>query len=162
MEWVTLKMSLVRMPRYSSNLYNNQRQFVRMMSRLLCLILAAVMVSGCATTAEDREQRRREQSAQQLYSAARQSMEVGNWKSAIEKLENLDSRYPFGPFSQQAQLDLIYSYYQNRDILERDVFQPGLLRAFGWEIVQVFTKDWLENADGVIDSILRRMEPAST
>lgn len=104
--------SLVRMPRYSSN----PRQFVRMLSRLLYLLFAAVVISGCATTAEeDREERRREQSAQKLYASARESIEVGNWKSAIEKLENLDSRYPFGPFSQQAQLDLIYSYYQNRD-----------------------------------------------
>ncbi len=103
------------MPRYSSNLYNNQRQFVHMLSRLLCLLVAAVLVTGCATTAEDREQRRREQTAQQLYASARESMQVGNWNSAIEKLENLDSRYPFGPFSQQAQLDLIYAYYQNRD-----------------------------------------------
>lgn len=107
--------SLVRMPRYSSNLHNNQRQFVRMLSRLLCLFLAAMIVTGCATTAEEREQRRRDQSAQQLYASARESMQVGNWKTAIEKLENLDSRYPFGPFSQQAQLDLMYAYYQNRD-----------------------------------------------
>lgn len=107
--------SLVRMPRYSSNLYNNHRQFVRMLSRLLCLLFAAIVITGCATTAEEREQRRRDQSAQQLYASARESMQVGNWKTAIEKLENLDSRYPFGPFSQQAQLDLMYAYYQNRD-----------------------------------------------
>jgi len=104
-------LSLVRMPRYSSN----PGQLVHMLSRLLYLLFAALVITGCATTAEDREQRRREQSAQQLYASAREAIQVGNWKTAIERLENLDSRYPFGPFSQQAQLDLIYSYYQNRD-----------------------------------------------
>lgn len=86
-----------------------------MLSRLLCLLFAAAVITGCATSSEEREERRREQTAQQLYASARESMLVGNWKTAIDKLENLDSRYPFGPFSQQAQFDLLYCYYQNRD-----------------------------------------------
>jgi outer membrane protein assembly factor BamD len=28
----------------------------------------------------------------------------------------LDNRYPFGPYSQQVQLDLIYAYYKNADL----------------------------------------------
>ncbi len=31
---------------------------------------------------------------------------------AITQLEALDNRYPFGPYSQQVQLDLIYAYYK--------------------------------------------------
>ncbi|WP_149806705.1 outer membrane protein assembly factor BamD, partial [Salmonella enterica] len=40
----------------------------------------------------------------------------GNWKEAITQLEALDNRYPFGPYSQQVQLDLIYAYYKNADL----------------------------------------------
>ncbi|TOM16902.1 outer membrane protein assembly factor BamD, partial [Vibrio parahaemolyticus] len=47
---------------------------------------------------------------------AQVSLQSGNWLSAIEKLEALDSRYPFGAYSEQVQLDLIYAYYKNDDL----------------------------------------------
>ncbi|GLQ72391.1 outer membrane protein assembly factor BamD [Vibrio penaeicida] len=51
-----------------------------------------------------------------LYSDAKLSLQVGHWRTAIDKLEALDSRYPFGPYSEQVQLDLIYAYYKNNDL----------------------------------------------
>ena len=33
---------------------------------------------------------------------------------------------------------------------ERDVLRPKLLRAFGWKIVHVLTKDWYEDSAGVL------------
>ncbi|MGF1805114.1 tetratricopeptide repeat protein, partial [Aliivibrio sifiae] len=52
----------------------------------------------------------------ELYSQAQISLQAGNWTSAIERLEALDSRYPFGAYSEQVQLDLIYVYYKNDDL----------------------------------------------
>lgn len=52
----------------------------------------------------------------ELYSDAKISLQTGNWRTAIDKLEALDSRYPFGPYSEQVQLDLIYAYYKNNDL----------------------------------------------
>lgn len=43
-------------------------------------------------------------------------MQDGNFKAAITQLEALDNRYPFGPYSQQVQLDLIYAYYKSADL----------------------------------------------
>lgn len=51
----------------------------------------------------------------EIYAAAQQQLQAGNWKSAITQLEALDNRYPFGAYSQQVQLDLIYAYYKNDD-----------------------------------------------
>lgn len=51
-----------------------------------------------------------------LYADAQSSLRTGAWPSAIEKLEALDSRYPFGPYSEQVQLDLIYAYYKNDEL----------------------------------------------
>ncbi|MBW3697038.1 outer membrane protein assembly factor BamD [Vibrio sp. T187] len=51
-----------------------------------------------------------------LYSEAQLSLQSGSWLTAIEKLEALDSRYPFGAYSEQVQLDLIYAYYKNDDL----------------------------------------------
>ncbi len=52
----------------------------------------------------------------ELYQQAQQSLTEGNWLTAIERLEALDSRYPFGAYSEQVQLDLIYAYYKNDEL----------------------------------------------
>lgn len=52
----------------------------------------------------------------QLYAEAQNEMSGANWISAVKKLEALDSRYPFGAYSQQVQLDLIYVYYKKGDL----------------------------------------------
>ncbi len=52
----------------------------------------------------------------ELYTEAQASLQSGSWLTAIEKLEALDSRYPFGAYSEQVQLDLIYAYYKNDDL----------------------------------------------
>lgn len=49
----------------------------------------------------------------QLYAQANEALQGGYLTTAIEKLEALDSRYPFGAYSDQVQLDLIYAYYRN-------------------------------------------------
>lgn len=51
----------------------------------------------------------------QLYSEAQTALESGRWVTAIDKLEAMDSRYPFGAYSHQVQLDLMYAYYKNSD-----------------------------------------------
>ncbi|MGV3001891.1 outer membrane protein assembly factor BamD [Vibrio sp.] len=50
-----------------------------------------------------------------LYTQAQQDLQAGSWTESIKKLEALDSRYPFGPYSDQVQLDLIFAYYKNGD-----------------------------------------------
>src|SRR5690606_4204830 len=42
------------------------------------------------------------------------------------------------------------------DLLERYLLRPGILQAFGWNVITVFTKDWWHDRDGV----LRRIERA--
>lgn len=49
----------------------------------------------------------------ELYNDAQQALESASYEKATEVLEALDSRYPFGPHSDQVQLDLIYAYYKS-------------------------------------------------
>lgn len=51
-----------------------------------------------------------------LFTAAQQKLQDCNFKSAIAQLEALDKNYPLGPYSQQAQLALIYAYYKSADL----------------------------------------------
>jgi hypothetical protein len=48
-------------------------------------------------------------------------------------------------------------YYEQSDVLERDVMRPRLLRDFGWNVCQVFAKDWYQNRDRVVQRVLRLM-----
>jgi len=48
----------------------------------------------------------------ELYNDAQYALDSANYEKAAEVLEALDSRYPFGPHSDQVQMDLIYAYYK--------------------------------------------------
>lgn len=52
-------------------------------------------------------------SAQQFYTTAKDNADNGNYQTAARYYEQLQGRYPFGRFAQQAQLDLIYVYYKD-------------------------------------------------
>jgi len=73
-----------------------------------------VAVAGCSSAPEDEDVDLvlRNRSAQSLYDEAKERMRSGNYNVATESLSALDSRYPFGPLSNQVQLDLIYGYYK--------------------------------------------------
>lgn len=51
----------------------------------------------------------------ELFTKAQQELQNGNIKSSIKLLEDMDKTYPFGPYSQQVQLELIYGYYKTAD-----------------------------------------------
>ncbi|GAL08734.1 outer membrane protein assembly factor BamD [Photobacterium aphoticum] len=83
------------------------------MKRLtLTALLAVTLLSGCSTTEEVVP----DVPPSELYATAQQALQNGSWTTAIERLETLDSRYPFGAYSEQVQLDLIYAYYKNDDL----------------------------------------------
>ena len=51
-------------------------------------------------------------SAAKLYRSAKEEMTKENYLTAIERYEILESRYPFGKFATQAQLDVGYAYFK--------------------------------------------------
>ncbi|KFA59318.1 membrane biogenesis protein [Gilliamella sp. Choc4-2] len=52
----------------------------------------------------------------ELHTKAQNELDNGNLKTSISVLEALDKSFPFGPYSQQVQLDLIYAYYKSGDL----------------------------------------------
>ncbi len=55
-------------------------------------------------------------SAQKLYAEARQNLDEGSYEKAINYYQKLESRFPYGRFAQQAQIELTYAYYKDKDI----------------------------------------------
>ncbi|MGA7179299.1 MAG: outer membrane protein assembly factor BamD [Thiobacillaceae bacterium] len=56
-------------------------------------------------------------SAQKLYSEAKDNLNDGNYERSIKLYETLESRYPYGRYAQQAQLDIAYAYYKDNEPL---------------------------------------------
>lgn len=77
---------------------------------LLKLILLCGALSGCSWG--DTTDPTRNWSAQQLYNAAKDRLGSGDYEPAIDYYQKLEARYPFGAYSQQAQLDIAYAYYK--------------------------------------------------
>jgi len=52
---------------------------------------------------------------EQIYARAQKAMKKSSYGDAIKQLEALQSRFPFSEPARQAQIDLIYAYYKNRE-----------------------------------------------
>ena len=91
--------------------------------RILILLLCLLSVTGCSTVKglfgddEDEEPTISEDiSAKQLYQKANGEMQGNRFADAIESYTLLESRYPFGRYAQQAQLELAYLYYRQSNM----------------------------------------------
>ncbi|CCQ12280.1 Probable component of the lipoprotein assembly complex (forms a complex with YaeT, YfgL, and NlpB) [Pseudoalteromonas luteoviolacea B = ATCC 29581] len=84
--------------------------------RAVSVIIGASVLglAACSSAPEqDDIERVPNKSAQALYEDAKQTLDSGLYSRAIELLTALDSRYPFGPYSRQVQMDLVYAHYQS-------------------------------------------------
>src|SRR3989442_3683957 len=54
-------------------------------------------------------------SAEKLYSEAKEALDGGQYDLAIKHYETLESRFPYGRFAQQAQLEVAYAYYKQNE-----------------------------------------------
>lgn len=77
----------------------------------LCLALAIVAAaSACGGNNKD-STLDADSGEQQLYEQAQRFLNARNYDLAIRALQALESRYPFGRYAEQAQLELIYAHY---------------------------------------------------
>lgn len=80
-------------------------------TRLAWAAVVVLLLAGCGLL-PDQIDVTRDWSAQRLYSEAKANLNEGDYQTAIDYYEKLESRYPFGPLAQQAQLDIAYAYYK--------------------------------------------------
>lgn len=79
----------------------------------LPLLLAFVLVA-CSTTEEKDEYA--DYSVQQMYAEAKEQMNNASYEAAIKIYEKLQSRFPFGSYAQQAELDVAYAHYKAQEM----------------------------------------------
>lgn len=80
------------------------------MYRPIWPILFVLLLGGCSIFGDKDETEGWSQ--QKLYTEASSELAAGSYEKAIEYYEKLESRYPFGKFAHQAQLDIAYAYYK--------------------------------------------------
>ncbi len=79
------------------------------MRHLLLAVLACAAVA-CGPTKEI--DITADWTVEQFYQRARSELDKGNYLTAIEYYETLESRFPFGNYATQAQIDVAYAYFK--------------------------------------------------
>lgn len=54
-------------------------------------------------------------SAEKMYIDAKKALDEGGLEDALKQFESLQSHYPYGRYAQQAQLEIAYIYYRQKD-----------------------------------------------
>lgn len=80
------------------------------MTRLLGLAAAATLVA-CASVVDPTK----DWTPKQFYEAAHEQMADGNWAEAAKNFEKLEARYPYGPYTEQGQLEIAYVHYKDNE-----------------------------------------------
>lgn len=81
----------------------------------LGLVALAVLLSGCGITNPFKDDDRDEYTAEEYYQDAKAALEDEKYTNAIELYQELESTYPYGEYTEQAQLEVIYAYYKNEN-----------------------------------------------
>ncbi|MFM7632266.1 MAG: outer membrane protein assembly factor BamD [Betaproteobacteria bacterium] len=80
----------------------------------IVLLALALALAACASLGEKTDETKN-WSADKLYAEANDELKSGNYEKSIKYFEKLESRYPFGAYAQQAQMQIAYAYYKQNE-----------------------------------------------
>ena len=78
---------------------------------ILLIVLGALIVSGCSRNRADGPER----TEAEQYAQIQQQLSRNNFLNAIDELQELEARFPYGDYAEQAQLDTIYAHFRALD-----------------------------------------------
>ena len=81
---------------------------------VIAAIFFATLFTGCGLLPETKDETLG-WSANKLYTEAKITMDERAYDKAIGYYEKLESRYPYGRFAQQAQIDMAYAYWKSNE-----------------------------------------------
>lgn len=84
---------------------------MRLIFRLTAL-LALLFLAGCSSWSPDETAK---WSAQQFYEKGHDALKENNNQDAINYFTKLETRYPYGPYTEQAQLETAYAHYKSNE-----------------------------------------------
>ncbi len=84
----------------------------------ICLALfmvALLCLSGCSSTRSNPIKAYEGKTSAEIFYLGEQALIKKRYAKATQSFQALEALYPFGPYSQQAELDIIYAYYMDND-----------------------------------------------
>ncbi len=87
---------------------------MRSLAVIAALFLASLL-AGCGLLPEQKDETIG-WSANKLFAEAKASSSEGLYDKAIKYYEKLESRYPYGRFAQQAQMEIAYAYWKSGEL----------------------------------------------
>jgi outer membrane protein assembly factor BamD len=78
--------------------------------KYILLLVLSLALGACSSNDELPEMA--DTGEQQMYEQIQGYLQGGSYSDAVRALQLLESRYPFGKYAEQAQLELIYAHYQ--------------------------------------------------
>jgi outer membrane protein assembly factor BamD len=109
------------MPKFGALPLLNTASLSRISFRLLasCTLIGALafsaLLSGCAGDPNDETAN---WSQNKLYTEAKDAMDGGDNTKCVKYFEKLESRFPFGPYAQQAQINVAYCHWKDGDLAQ--------------------------------------------
>jgi outer membrane protein assembly factor BamD len=84
--------------------------------RLRVLVFAALLLglNACGLLPAEIDQTA-DWSATRLYMEAKSAFDDKNWEEALKYYQKLESRYPYGRYAQQAQMEVAYAHWKDDD-----------------------------------------------
>jgi outer membrane protein assembly factor BamD len=82
---------------------------------LRALVVSAALVVGACGLLPEEIDTTADWSASRLYSEAKSAFTDQNWEEALKYYQKLESRYPYGRYAQQAQMEVAYAHWKNGD-----------------------------------------------
>jgi outer membrane protein assembly factor BamD len=78
---------------------------------VIAALFLAIALSGCGLFPEVKDETSG-WSANKIYAAAKDALTEGSYDKSIQYFEKLESRYPYGRYAQQAQIEIAYAYWK--------------------------------------------------
>jgi len=80
--------------------------------RIILILITGLILTGCNTNKKDLYKGLSEEA---IYSQAQKNVAKENFAQAAKDFEALESRYPYGKYSDKAQLGIIHAYYKRHE-----------------------------------------------
>jgi outer membrane protein assembly factor BamD len=86
------------------------------MKKKLLFIIALIFIAGCASKRENPWEAYEGKTSGEIFYEGEQHLAQKRWSKAQLDFAALDALYPFGPYSQQGQMNIIYASYMDDDM----------------------------------------------
>lgn len=102
---------------------------MRVLKTFVYILTITLLVTSCSTSGNKKGQTS-EQKVERMYERAKSALQKANYSQAIERYRKLETTYPFGPYTEQGRLDLIFAYDKNNQSEEALEVADNFIRLY--------------------------------